>query len=229
MNPDTEKPSPLRRVWTTIVTEFTPPPKPRPTPSEKEFAAGHLAVGTITDAIEDGPGGDVQGADMLIVSAEIPGHETIHRREICPLSTPGGGHRLIGQPIKFRHTTYDADYERDILVTWWPPGARETVESRRYEGPGALRARIWNFLSGVGVVIGCAGIMLAPLLLCNLVVGSLTGAYMLADFLSAVHPATALAVSAGLIPMGLFFAAVGATRRDALLSRQKKGPGQNPR
>lgn len=67
-----EKPPLLWRVWEAIVGEFTPPPMPRPTPSEEEFAEGYLAVGMINDAIEDGPGGDVQGPDKLVISADIP-------------------------------------------------------------------------------------------------------------------------------------------------------------
>ena len=63
-----------RRFLTAIVNEFTPPPRHRPTPSDNEFAAGHLAVGTINDALEEPPGQDVQGPDRLVISAEIPGH-----------------------------------------------------------------------------------------------------------------------------------------------------------
>lgn len=217
-----QKPSLLRRIWRVLVNEFTPPPKPRPTPSEKEFAAGHHAAGKIMAAIEEPVGQDVQGADTLVIRADIPGHGALYRNEICPLSTPGYGRGLVGLAILFRHTTYDPNYSNDILVTRWPPKARETHERIRYEGPGALRARIWSFLSGTSFVIGYAGVMLAPLLLCDLIFGSLAGQRVLAEFLPEVHPAIAVAVSIGVIPTGFFLASFCDARRDALLAGKNR-------
>lgn len=217
-----EKPSSLRRIWRVLVSEFTLPPKPRRTPSEKEFAEGHHAVGKITAAIEDGHGGDVQGADKLVIRTDIPGYGALYRNEWCPLSTPGSGRQLIGHTIEFRHTTYDPDYSNDILVTWWPLKARETFEPVRYKGPGALRARIWSLLCGTSFVIGYAGVMLTPILLCDVVVGAFGGPRVLAEFLPEVHPAIALAVSVGVIPVGMFVGCFCATRRDALLAGKNR-------
>lgn len=216
----TGKPSVFRRVWRVLVNECTPPPKPRPTPSEQEFAAGHLAVGTINDAMAEPPGQDVQGPDRLVISAEIPGYGTIYRQKACPLEMPGSGRSLVGQTIGFRHTTFDPDYGNDILVVRWPREVRRALEPVRYEGPVSPRTRIWGLLAGFSFVIMWAGIMLTPILLCNLIFGSLAGSNMLADILPPVHPAIALAVSIGAIPLGLLLAAVCASRRDAVLERR---------
>lgn len=131
-----------RRFLTAIVNEFTLLPKHRPTPSDKEFAAGHLTVGTINDALEEPPGQDVQGPDRLVISAEIPGHETLYRQTTCPLEMPGSGRNLVGRTIGFRHTTFDPDYGNDILVVQWPREVRKALEPVRREGPGSLRARL---------------------------------------------------------------------------------------
>ena len=213
-----------RRFLTAIVNEFTPPPRHRPTPSDKEFAAGHLAVGTINDALEEPPGQDVQGPDRLVISAEIPGHRTLYRQKTCPLEMPGSGRSLVGQTIGFRHTTFDPDYGNDILVVRWPREVRRALEPIRYEGPGSLRARLWGGLSGLSFAVMWAGIMLTPILLCNLIVGSLAGSNMLADILPQVHPAIALGISIVVIPAGLFLYCFCATRRDAPLPGQHGNP-----
>lgn len=137
-----EQPAMLRRVQKAIVSEFTPPPIPRPTPNEEQLTEGHLAVGMIDDAIEDGPS-EAQGADTLVITAEAPGHGTLHRTTSCPLEMPRSGHRLVGQTITFRHTTFDPDYVKDILVVRWPLEVRNALRPVRDEGPGGVRARVW--------------------------------------------------------------------------------------
>ncbi|ABK74837.1 hypothetical protein [Mycolicibacterium smegmatis] len=222
-----EKPPLLRRVWEAIIGEFTPPSTPRPTPSEAEFTEGYLAVGMINDAIEDGPGGDVQGPDKLVISADIPGHGTIYRTRSCPLSMPGSGLKLIGHSIRFRHTTFDPDYSNDIQVTRWPPEVRKALEPVRYEGPGALRARAWGLLAGCNFLVMWAGIALTPILLC----GIMFGGDMFTDLPAWFHPGVALASSVGAVPLGLFLVAVCNVHRDAALSRtrSRRSPGHETR
>ncbi|MFD0557076.1 hypothetical protein FB566_2331 [Stackebrandtia endophytica] len=87
---------------------------------EARFARGYRAIGTIDEAIEDS-GGEIQGRDTLLISAEIPGAQvTIRRRMVCPMSTPGSCRNWAGLRIAFRHTNLDPDDLDDILVKRWP-------------------------------------------------------------------------------------------------------------
>ena len=116
-----ERQASLRRLWNVIVREFIPQPVPRLRPTDEQLTDGHLAVGTIDDAIEESPGSDVVGPDTLIISADVPGHGVLHRKVPCPLPVPGSGRRLVGQIVPFRHTTFDPDFVDDALVVGWPP------------------------------------------------------------------------------------------------------------
>lgn len=215
----TAKPSLLRRIGRALASEFAPPPEPRPTPSKKEFAEGRAAVGIVRHAVpNDAPEGGQMDDDVVIdIDTSDNGRPlTLQRTVMCPLPGPGAGRKLIGTQVVVRHTTVDPDYDNDILVTRWPAHVTEALKPIRYEGPGAFRARIWSVLAGCSFVIGYAGVMLAPVLLCNLIFGSLTGTDMLADFLPGLHPAIAVAVSVGVIPAGMFPGCVCLTRRDRL-------------
>ncbi|MFF2654302.1 hypothetical protein [Streptomyces sp. NPDC058045] len=214
----TAKPSLLRRIWKAI-DEFTPPPEPRPTPSKKEFSEGRAAIGIIRSAVSnDAPEGGQMDDDLVIhIDTSDDGQPlTLLRTVGCPLPGPGAGQRLIGTQVIVRHTTVDPDYDNDILVTRWPTHVTEALTPVRYEGPGAFRARIWSILAGCFFVIGYAGVMLTPVLLCNLIFGSFTGTNMLADVFPRLHPAVAVAVSIGVIPAGMFLGCVCLTRRDRL-------------
>lgn len=227
-DPQAEKPSLIRRIWTTIVNEFTPPPKPRTTPSEQEFAAGHNAVGIIYAALEQPHGQDVQGADDLIIGVDVPGHGVLYREVLCPLTTPGDGRDLIGQRIEFRHTTYEPDYRNDVLVTWWPPKVQDALKPIRYEGPGAVRARIWNFFAGCSFIIMWVGIALTPILLGEIVLGAIFGfsPMLLTDLLPTLHPGIALTASIAAIPLGLWPGVVCSSRRDAALAHATRTEGR---
>ncbi|WP_420039059.1 hypothetical protein [Gordonia sp. MP11Mi] len=194
---------------------MTPASLPRPRPSEEHFADGHLAIGVIDDAIEEGPGSDVQGADMLIINAEVPSHGILHREVLCPISMPGSGRDLIGQTISFRHTTHDPNFINDALVVGWPPMVSRALEPTRFEGPGALRARAWRFLAGFSMAVTCIGIMLTPVLLCGIIVGG----DMFADLPAWFHPGVAVASSVGAAMLGLFAVAVCNRRMNAALRR----------
>lgn len=207
----------LRRVGKAVAAEFTPPPRPRAAPSARDLAEGHLVVGVIEVAIQEAPGQDVQGQDTLVISAQVPGTGTLHRTALCPLSMPGSGRDLVSQSIAFRHTTFDPDYEADILVVRWPSQVERALEPVRYEGPGALRARIWSLLAGCSFMVMWAGIALTPILLCGIIVGSLSGEFMLDDLLLGVHPGIALVASISAVPLGLFACAGCSLRKDAAL------------
>lgn len=213
----TAKPSPFRRIWK-AVDEFTPPPQPRPRPSKKElFAEGREAVGAIRSAVPKEPPESGQLDDDLVIHLDTSDHGqllTLPRTVICPLAGPRAGRRRIGSEVVVRHPTLDPGCDNDILVTRWPAHVTEALEPIRYEGPGAFRARIWPILAGCFFVIGYTGVMLTPVLLCNLIFGSLTGADMLAGFLPGLHPGIAVAVSIGVIPAGMFLGCVCLTRRD---------------
>ncbi|GAB3616397.1 hypothetical protein GCM10027416_09540 [Okibacterium endophyticum] len=215
MNQQTEEWMALARTPQTrarrdaIAREFTPPPMPRPRPSAEQLAEGHLTVGTINDAIEDGPGGDVQGPDTLIISADVPGHGVLHRRVPCPLSMPGSGRRLVGRRVPFRHTTHDPDFVDDALVVQWPPEVSRALEPFRPEGPGALRARAWRLLANCSAVVAVGGILLAVVLLIGVV---LTGGELFADLPAWFHPGVALASSVGAVPLGFLLFAVCESR-----------------
>lgn len=213
-----KRPSLLGRIWNAI-DEFTPPPTPRPRPGKKEFDEGREAVGIIRSAAaNDAPEGGLMDDDLVIhIDVSDDGRPlTLPRTVMCPLPGPGAGQRLIGAQVIVRHTTVDPHYDNDILVTRWPTHVTEALEPIRYEGPGAFRARIWNVLAGCFFVIGCAGVMLTPVLLCNLIFGSLTGTNMLADIIPQLHPAVAVAVSVGVTPAGMSLGCVCLTRRDRL-------------
>lgn len=217
-----------RRVWKVIVNEFAPPPKPRPTPSEQEFAAGHHAVGIIYAALEQAVGQDVQGADDLVIRVEIPGQGLLYREVSCPLSSPGQGRDLVGLRIEFRHTTYDPDYRNDVLVTWWPLKVQDALKPISYEGPGALRARIWGFLFGCSFIVMYAGIAFTPILLADIGFGAILGSgpTVLPSLLPGVHPGAALAASISAVPLGLWLAVACSSRQDAARAHATRKEGR---
>lgn len=213
-----KKPSLLRRIGSAF-NEYVPPPSPRPRPSKKDFAAGHYSVGIVRYAVpNEAPEGGQMDDDVVIHIKTITDGQplTLPRTVMCPLPGSGGGRKLIGSTVRVCHTTYDRDYDNDILVIEWPPEVAEAREPIRYQGPGAFRARIWAILSGCFFVIGYAGVMFTPVLLCNLIAASFTGSNGLAGILPQVHPAVALGIGIAVIPAGVFAGCVCATRCDAL-------------
>lgn len=211
----------LRRVWDAVVREFTPAPMPRSRPSEEQLAAGHLAVGTIDDAIEDDPGVDVQGPDTLVISAELPGGGVLHRTISCPLSTPGSGRRLIGQAVAFRHTTLELDFVNDVLIVRWPDEVRKALKPYV---PGSLRERFWIFLASCSTVIAVGGFLLAWVMFIGVV---FTGSEMFSGLPSWFHPGLTLAGSAAAGILGLF--AFGFCNSRATATRSRAGRRRRPR
>ncbi|WOC12412.1 hypothetical protein [Gordonia sp. MP11Mi] len=220
-------PSLLRRIGKAF-NEYVPPPSPRPRPSKKEFAEGREAVGIVLSAVQNEPPEGGQLDDDLVIHIDTSDDDqplTLLRTVMCPLPGPGAGRKLIGAEVVVRHTTYDSDYDNDILVTEWPWFVTDSLNPVRYRGPGAFRARIWSILAGCFFVIGYAGVMFTPVLLFNLIFGSLTGTNMFDDFLPQVHPAVAVVVAIAVIPAGMFLGCVCATRSDVLREGMTpKGP-----
>ncbi|MEU2946555.1 hypothetical protein ABZ617_11055 [Nocardiopsis alba] len=210
------------RIRRAILREFTPPPMPRPAPSEEQLAEGHLAVGMIDEAIEDTPGSDVQGPDTLVISAEAPGGGRLQRTAACPLPISGNGRRLVGQAIGFRHTTFEPDHVNDILVVRWPREVGKALEpAAQNEGPGTLRAHMWGFLAGCGFALLWAGIALTPILLCGIVFGG----DMFTDLPAWFRPGAGLAASVAAVPLGLFLVAACTVRKNAALAHRSREAG----
>lgn len=109
---------------------------------------------------------------------------------------------------------------------WWSGGHGRSGEPSNLSAMKALArcVLVSGGLSGLSFAVMWAGIMLTPILLCNLIVGSLAGSNMLADILPQVHPAIALGISIVVIPAGLFLYCFCATRRDAPLPGQHGNP-----
>lgn len=220
------RPSLLRRIVRVLVDEFAPVPQPRPAPRDKLLAEGHLAVGMIDAAIEDGPSGE-QGSDLLVIKAEVPGAGTLHRQVWCPLEQPGAGRQLIGQSITFRRTTDDPDFVKDVLVVRWPGWVEE--ELKPYV-PGSLRERLWMCLTSLSETIAIFGGLVLWVLFLGVV---FTGGTLFTEAPSWFRPAIAMAISAAALAVGLgtapFFAAraeAARTRPGRTSRRRWRGPDQ---
>lgn len=218
-----ERPTPIRRLWDAIVLEFTPPPTPFPRKSEEQLAEGHLAVGTIDDAIEESPGSDVVGPATLIIIADVPGHGILRRRAPCPLPMPCSGHRLVGQSVPFRHTTFDPDFVNEALVVEWPPEVSQALEPFRPEGPGALRARVWRLLANCSAVVAVGGILLTVALFIGMV---FTGGELFADLPAWFRPGVVLTASVGAVVLELFAITGCDSRVWSALSRPRSPEGR---
>ncbi|MFY0510544.1 hypothetical protein ACOMD4_09115 [Streptomyces anulatus] len=193
---------------------FLRPGKPA-RPREERFAEGHFAVGVIERSTEEGPS-EVQGPDTLIISAHVRGHGVFRRRVTCPLSMPGRGRGLVGQPVGFRHITDDPDDVEDVLVVRWPDEVRTALEPFRPVGPGAGRARAWRFLARCSAVVTVGGILLTAVMLIGVV---FTAGELFADLPAWFRPGTVLAASAGAAVLGPLAFAFCDSRTTAALSR----------
>ena len=219
-DPDTnERQAPLRRLWNAIVREFIPQPVPRLRPTDEQRTDGHLAVGTIDDAIEESPGSDVVGPDTLIISADVPGHGVLHRKVPCPLPGPGSGRRRGGQMVPLRHTPFDPDFVDDALVVGWPPEVSSALEPFRPRSPGALRARAWRLLAGCSAVVAVGGILLSVVLFIGIV---FTGGELFADLPAGFRPGAALAASVSAAVLGLILFAICEARRGRVLEERRQ-------
>lgn len=187
-------------------------------PREERCAEGHFAVGVIEYSIEEAPG-EMQAPDTLIISADVRGHGVFRRRVTCPLSMPGRGRGLVGQPVGFRHVTDDPDDVEDVLVVRWPDEVRTALEPFRPVGPGAGRARAWRFLAQCGAVVTVVGILLTAVMLIGVV---FTAGELFADLPAWFRPGVALAASAGAVVLGPLTFALCDSRTSAALSRSRR-------
>ncbi|MFJ3325836.1 hypothetical protein ACIPMT_15470 [Streptomyces griseus] len=195
-------------------------PGRRTRPKEEPVTEGHMALGMIEDAIENGPT-EVQGPDTLIIGADVPTHGQLRRRVTCPLPVPGSGRGLVGRSVRFRHRTHDADDRDDIRVVRWPDEARRAPEPLRPEGPGSGRARAWRFLGRCGVVATAGGVPLTMVTLIGVVV---TSGELFAGLPEWFRPGAVLAASAGAAVLGPLVFAFSESRGAAALSRSGRGP-----
>ena len=188
----------LRRILAAVLREFTPPAhsRLRTQPTQAEFARGHLTAGMIEDAVEDAPG-EAQGADTLVISAEVPGHEILRRQVMCPLPSPGSGRGLVGRTIGFRHTTLDPDFVDDVLVARWPKEVRRSL-GLSAEEPG-VPGGVWRFLGQCAAVITVGGVLLTVAMLIGLIA---TGGEVFADLPAWFRPGIVLVVSVGAVMLG---------------------------
>lgn len=194
---------------------FLRPDKPSRT-REERFAEGHFAVGVIEYSIEE-PAGETQGADTLVIRAGVRGHRAFRRSVTCPLSMPGRGRDLVGQPVGFRHVTDDPDDVEDVCVVRWPDEVRKALEPFRPVGPGARRARAWRFLAQCGAVVTVGGILLTSVMLIGVVFAS----EVFADLPAWFRPGVALAASAGAAVLGPLAFALCDSRMSAALARTR--------
>ncbi|MYR74913.1 MULTISPECIES: hypothetical protein [unclassified Streptomyces] len=194
-------------------------------PEKERCTEGRFAVGVIEQAIEEGPS-EVQGPDTLVISVDVPGHGSIRRKVICPLSMPGSGRGLVGQPVGVRHVTDDPDHVDDVLVVRWPSEVTRALQPFRPEGPGAGHARAWRFLTQCAAVVTVGGILLTVVMLIGVV---FTAGELFADLPAWFRPWDVLAASAGAAVLGpLAFAFCGARVTTALSRSRRVNPTPTP-
>ncbi|GFH67303.1 hypothetical protein ACFWC2_02310 [Streptomyces diastaticus] len=188
-------------------------------PPREPFTEGHLAVGVIEEAIEDGPS-EVQGPDMLIIGADVHGHGVLRRRVTCPLPLPGSGRGLVGRAVGIRHRTHDPDDMDDVRVVRWPVEVGRTLQRCRagLEGPGAGRARAWRLLAQCSALVSVAGILLTVV---SLIVLVSTAGGLFAELPAWFRPGAVLAASAGAALLGPLIFAFCDSRETAALSRSR--------
>lgn len=81
---------------------------------EARFAAGYKSAGMV-DFRNEEPSSEIGGRDTftLVISADFPGQEKIHRR-LYSQGYPADADVHVGQVVVFRHTNHDPDDLDDI-------------------------------------------------------------------------------------------------------------------
>lgn len=212
----------LRRIGRALVLEFTPPPKPRPSPNRADLLNGRSAVGVILHArLNETPEGGYADDDLVIeVEAAEPGQTvTLLRTVRSPLLGAYAGRALVGRKVIVRHTTLDPSYADDILVEKWPVEVERALTPFRPRGRGAGTYRMWRFLSNLGFVLGSGGIMLVVPSLCLLVGTLFLGPEMADSFPAWLQPGVVFPASLVAVPVGFWVHAACDLRADAARSK----------
>ncbi len=221
----------LRRFGKAIVSEFTPPPKPRPAPLRKELLEGREAVGIIRYAVSnESPEGGPTDDDLVVhIDVNVDGEHVILPRTVrSPLLGPSAGRGLIGTEVVVRHTTLDPSYVNDVLVVRWPVAVDRELTPFRPTGPGALGYRIWSVFAGLSFLIGWGGIMLVVPTACWLLIGMLLLGYPPFDgFPGWTNPAVLFPASVVAIPLGFWSYAACAHRREQAQARIEEVRGED--
>lgn len=214
----------LQRIGRAIVREFTPPPKPRPSPTRADLLNGHSAVGVIRDAllIETPEGGYAD--DDLVIELEAAGPDqtvTLVRTVESPLLGAYAGRKLVGRQVLVRHTTLDPSYDNDILVEKWPADVERALTPFRPRGRGAGTYRMWRLFSSLGFVLGYGGIMLLVPSLCLLIATLFLGPEVADGFPAWLHPGVVFPASLVAVPVGFWIHAACDLRADTARSKIK--------
>ncbi|MEW2478350.1 hypothetical protein AB0876_02050 [Mycobacterium sp. NPDC049093] len=92
---------------------------------EARFAAGYKSAGMVEFRNEE-PSTDIGGFDTftLVISAEMPGQEKLHRR-LCSQDYPADADVHVGQVVVFLHTNHDPDDLDDIQFVRFAGGRKK--------------------------------------------------------------------------------------------------------
>ena len=119
-----ERQASLRRLWNVIVREFIPQPVPRLRPTDEQLTDGHLAVGTIDDAIEESPAATSWDPTRSSSAPTYPGTES-----------------CIGRSrVRCRFPAADVASSGRLFLSATPPSTRDFVDDEHVVGcPPAVR------------------------------------------------------------------------------------------
>lgn len=212
----------LQRIGRAIAREYTPPPRPRPSPTRADLLKGHSAVGVILYArLNETPEGGYADDD-LVIEVEAAGPDqtvTLLRTVESPLLGAYAGRKLVGRKVPVRYTTLDPSYTDDILVEKWPADVERALTPFRPRGRGAGTYRMWRLFSSLGFVLGYGGIMLLVPSLCLLIATLFLGPGMADGFPAWLHPGVVFPASLVAVPVGFWIHAACDLRADTARSK----------
>ena len=136
---------------------------------EARFAQGRRSIGRIVEVItEHVYDGESEGRYVLVISAQVPGPMTLHRRIVWSAYGPAP---RIGETVRFRHNTVDPENRDDVLFDGLGATSRaETPVDEAPEWVGApnrrtrIRMRWWSWVEDVAVRVIMIGIIASALM-----------------------------------------------------------------